>query len=449
MIRHPRAGHVLVVLALVSVVACFESGDDPAAPASPSFASTTIAGAVEVADEAVHLEDDDAEAAPSGSSDEVAPELPDRATQRETDEDVDGNLEAQAPLVDESVEVPSLGREENDPITVINPDKSEIDPAALEPGVVEPGPVNKLLLSGSYRPDIDIRFDAGETRAIVFGSVGLRRRQVYVLEAAAGQLLTASLHARPGVWLDVRLGDDVILSAAEETRRVEATLPSGGGWRVSVVSSSGESTDFALTVRVLSLERDPAPVGPSSEHGNVVYLTFDDGPHPANTPQVLDILARHDARATFFVIGSLVERHPDLFQRIVSEGHTVANHTWNHENLAGLSREEFDETISRTQEILGDHATPCLRPPYAATGEHTREWAAAHGLEVFLWTVSANDWLGLDAEAIADRIVGQVTDGSIVLMHDGGGNRPQTVLGLEIILDRLSGQGLRYEPLCR
>ena len=180
---------------------------------------------------------------------------------------------------------------------------------------------------------------------------------------------------------------------------------------MNVVSSGGESTDYELTIEVL-----PPETGP------VVYLTFDDGPHPSNTPQMLDILARHGARATFFVLGSLVERHPDLFQRIVSEGHTVANHTWNHENLARLSRAEFDKTISRTQEILGDHATPCLRPPYAATGTHTREWAADYGLEVFLWTVSANDWLGLNAWEIADRIVSQVTDGSIVLMHDGGGN---------------------------
>ena len=111
--------------------------------------------------------------------------------------------------------------------------------------------------------------------------------------------------------------------------------------------------------------------------------------------------------------------------------------------------EEFDRTISRTQEILGEHATPCLRPPYAATGKHTREWAAEHGLEVYLWSVSANDWLGLNAQEIADRIVSQVTDGSIVLMHDGGGNRPQTVRGLEMVLERLSDRGVRYEPLCR
>ena len=213
-----------------------------------------------------------------------------------------------------------------------------------------------------------------------------------------------------------------------------------------MVSSLDDFNDYALTLHVVP----PAPASTRSsiEPGSVVYLTFDDGPDPRNTPHILDILARYNARATFFVVGRLVAGYPDLFQRIISEGHTVANHTWNHENLAKLSREEFDRTISRTEEILGDHATPCLRPPYAATARHTRAWAAEHGLEVHLWSVSANDWEGLDGEAIADRILTRITDGSVVLMHDGGGNRAQTVRGLEIILEELAWHRLRYEPLC-
>ena len=190
------------------------------------------------------------------------------------------------------------------------------------------------------------------------------------------------------------------------------------------------------------------PLPPPTPSGPVVYLTLDDGPHPTYTPLMLDVLARHGARATFFVLGSLVERYPDMIGRIIDEGHTLANHTWNHENLGLLSREAFDKTVSRTQDALGDLATPCLRPPYGGTNSSTREWAAAHGLEVIMWTASANDWLDLDAEAIADRIVDGITDGAIILMHDGGGNRSRTVQGLEIALDRLSDRDLLYEPLC-
>ena len=307
-------------------------------------------------------------------------------------------------------------------------------------------PATDILLSGSYRPDMDVRLDGGEIHATVNGSVGPNRRQFYTFHAADGQSFIASVDARQGVWIELWLGDEVIVSEDEQSQRVETTLGRGGPWRV-VVSTGEGFHDYALTIRLIAPE--PKAGGSGLAAGDVVYLTFDDGPDPRNTPHILDILARHGARATFFVVGKLVERHPDLFRRIVSEGHTVANHTWNHENLARLSRQEFDETIGRTQEILGENATACMRPPYAATNRNTRPWAAEHGLEVHLWSVSANDWLGLDAEEIADRIVGQVTDGSVVLMHDGGGNRPETVRGLEIVLERLSGLRLRYEPLCR
>ena len=90
----------------------------------------------------------------------------------------------------------------------------------------------------------------------------------------------------------------------------------------------------------------------------VMYLTFDDGPHPVYTLQVLDVLARYNVKATFFVLGSEAELYPGTFQRILDRGHTVGNHTWNHEALAGIPREEFDDTIGRTQALLGrpDHS---------------------------------------------------------------------------------------------
>ena len=455
LIRSRRVGYVLAGLVLVLIVGCFDSADDGPRPVPDSSASTTVVEPIETAIEAAGPEGDTT-TLPNRESSERVSTSAERGTSDDIEDGVDGAVAPRNPGAEDVVRTPPPDPDEGEPPNTVRRPEPDIDTTASQPWVGAPGPANNVLLTGSYRPDIDVRFEDGEVRALVTGTIGFRRRQVYAVEAAEGQLFTAVLDAKPGIWLDVRLGDDVIISESEQEQRAEATLPTGGGWQVSVVSSDGELADYALTVRLLTPEPDPVPptrvsdpIRRAIEPGNVVYLTFDDGPHPANTPLVLDTLARHGARATFFVLGSLVERYPDLFQRIVSEGHTVANHTWNHENLAHLSREEFDETISRTQEILGDHATPCLRPPYAATGSRTREWAADHGLEVYLWTVSANDWLGLDAEAIADRIVGQVTDGSIVLMHDGGGNRTQTVRGLELVLDRLSGQGLQYEPLCR
>ncbi len=180
-----------------------------------------------------------------------------------------------------------------------------------------------------------------------------------------------------------------------------------------------------------------------------MYLTFDDGPHPVYTPQILDVLDRHGVQATFFVVGSLVEAYPGITQRIFDEGHTLGNHTWNHEALGGLTREEFDETVGRTQALLGDRGTACLRPPYASMDASTRSWAAEHGLTVVTWDFSPQDWLQLTAEVIAQRIMDYARDGVVILLHDGGGDRSPTVLGLDIALNELSTQGFRFSPLCR
>ena len=360
------------------------------------------------------------------------------------------------------VQVTLFDRAQDESFTVITQRKTlEIDLAGPEPAVqvVATEPIDDLPLPGPELPDIDVRFEPGAVIASVPGSIEFRQRQTYTLQAAAGQALTATLRAPIGIWVDVRLGDEVIASASERRQQVQATLPTAGPWQVTVVSTHSGPAEYELELEALPLGAQPAPTSTTSaptpqpastadRSGTVVFLTFDDGPNPTYTPQVLDILARHNARATFFVLGSLVQAYPDLVDRIVAEGHTVANHTWNHENLAGLPRSSFDDTIGRTQAALADHATPCMRPPYGSIDAFTREWAAAAGLDLVLWTVDTNDWRRPGPTVIADRIVGGATDRAIVLMHDGGGNRTQTVGGLEIALERLSGQGLRFDPIC-
>lgn len=203
----------------------------------------------------------------------------------------------------------------------------------------------------------------------------------------------------------------------------------------------------APTTTTAPVVQPPRPVAPVGG-GDAVYLTFDDGPHPVYTPQMLDVLARYGARATFFVVGRLAEAYPDLIERIADEGHTIANHTWNHEDLAPLSQASFDETIGRTQDVLGDLATPCLRPPYGSVGDSTRQWAASHGLALVLWDSSPQDWLGPPATEIADHIVAWARPGAVLLMHDGGGNRSATVAGLDMALERLADRDLSFEPVC-
>ena len=360
------------------------------------------------------------------------------------------------------IEVSLFDRADDEPFTVISRHTTlEIDLSEPLPSVrvTSTEPILDLPLPGLERPEVEVRFDAGAVSATESGSIDFRERQTFIVQAAAGQAFTAALEAPLGVWLDVRLDDHVVVSAAERSQSVEVELPVSGPWRATVVSYHAGQAQFELTVEALPSGTDllaprPTPtvrpaVQPVGQPGDVVYLTFDDGPHPVYTPQVLDVLARHGARATFFVTGSQAEAHPDLIRRIAAEGHTLGNHTWNHEDLAGLSRASFDETISRTQAVLADLAAPCLRPPYGSVDALTREWASSHGLSVMMWDASPKDWLRPPAAEIADYIVQWARPGVVMLLHDGGGDRSRTVQGLDMALERLSGEGLEYVPLCR
>lgn len=190
------------------------------------------------------------------------------------------------------------------------------------------------------------------------------------------------------------------------------------------------------------LERDTAPV---------VYLTFDDGPHPVYTPKVLDVLAQYDVRATFFVVGKMVSWFPEVTRRIVSEGHSIQLHSWNHDNLTRLSHEDFGKDSNRTQAVLGKTVgmrATCLRPPYGAINAQVREWASEINLEVSLWDVAGSDWTDISAEEIARSVMRGVRSGTVVLLHDGGGHRQRTVAALEMILPDLIGEGYRFELMC-
>jgi peptidoglycan/xylan/chitin deacetylase (PgdA/CDA1 family) len=181
----------------------------------------------------------------------------------------------------------------------------------------------------------------------------------------------------------------------------------------------------------------------------VIHLTFDDGPDPTWTPEVLRVLARYNARATFFAVGRYAEVYPQLIQAAVAAGHTVGNHTYSHWSLVGLSREQFSREVLRAEEALGGYGVKCLRPPYGHTDANTRAYAAELGYSVVMWTIDPYDWQQPGASVIASRVVSRAYPGAVVLFHDGGGNRAQTVAALESVLFQLSQQGYRFEPVCR
>ena len=195
--------------------------------------------------------------------------------------------------------------------------------------------------------------------------------------------------------------------------------------------------------------------GAGDEHQ--VAITFDDGPDPEWTPQVLDILKKANAKAAFFVVGVNAEKYPALVRRIVNEGHEIGNHTYYHPNLALAWPEHVRLELNATQlliETITGRATTLFRPPYAADTQPSQmselmplQIAQELSYLVVLENIDPQDWAKPGADIILQRVKQQRRDGSIILLHDAGGDRSQTVEALPKILDWLHTRGDTIVPL--
>jgi len=184
----------------------------------------------------------------------------------------------------------------------------------------------------------------------------------------------------------------------------------------------------------------------------VVALTFDDGPNPPYTEQMLDVLKEYHVPATFFVIGHNVEKHPELVKRIAAEGHQLGNHTYHHIDLLKADRKVIADEIDRTNRAIfaASGITPHLvRPPHGFRDPVVMEMMAERGLKVVEWSVMSRDWLNPGVDTIVERTVSKVKNGSIILLHDGDGiasqdSRAQTIEATRHIIEILSTRGYKF-----
>ncbi|MBF2073118.1 MAG: polysaccharide deacetylase family protein [Synechococcales cyanobacterium C42_A2020_086] len=177
----------------------------------------------------------------------------------------------------------------------------------------------------------------------------------------------------------------------------------------------------------------------------VIALTFDDGPRPETTPQVLDILKQYNVKATFFLLGANVQQFPELSRRIVDEGHAVGNHTWNHvvENASSAdASHEIDDTTQLIADITGAK-TSLFRPPDGRLDSKLVDYAKQRRYAVTLWSVESQDAL-VSAPLVLDNVLRNAQPGRIVSLHDGGGNRAATVQALPQLITALQQQGYRF-----
>jgi peptidoglycan/xylan/chitin deacetylase (PgdA/CDA1 family) len=180
----------------------------------------------------------------------------------------------------------------------------------------------------------------------------------------------------------------------------------------------------------------------------VAALTFDDGPDPEYTPRLLDVLRRHQAKATFFMLGAHAQQLPELVRQVVAEGHAVANHSWDHRVFPELNSRQRRQQLAACQRALGPRALRMFRPPKGkqTLGSRFDLWLARY--TVVGWSVGAEDWLDRTEQWMAHRMQEKLAPGCIICLHDalvdpmwdGGNDRSRTIAAVDLLLTATSSR---------
>ena len=221
---------------------------------------------------------------------------------------------------------------------------------------------------------------------------------------------------------------------------------------------------FAILSFSLGLEAEPTPAKRSATRetratpeepgitfnsvhvdGPYIAMTFDDGPSATLTPKLLDLLAAHHIKATFFVIGENVAEHPEIVARAAQEGHEIANHSWSHPNFGKMSDENVRRQLQQTDDAIknatGKRPT-LLRPPYGSITAREKRWIHDEfGYEIILWDVDPYDWKRPGPAVVRARILKETRPGSIVLSHD---IHPGTIEAMPSTFDELEAKGFKF-----
>jgi peptidoglycan-N-acetylglucosamine deacetylase len=183
-----------------------------------------------------------------------------------------------------------------------------------------------------------------------------------------------------------------------------------------------------------------------------IALTYDDGPNDPHTLQLLDVLQRHDVRATFFLIGRYVQQRPDIVRDLVKANHAVGNHTFTHPHLIVVSpqdtRSQLQTCQDAVQEVTGE-SPRLFRPPFGGRRPATLRIVRSLGMEPVMWNVSSWDWKTPPAEKIVRTCMRQMRGGDVILMHDGshvalGADRSQTVIATDRLIERYKQEGYEF-----
>jgi peptidoglycan-N-acetylglucosamine deacetylase len=215
----------------------------------------------------------------------------------------------------------------------------------------------------------------------------------------------------------------------------------------SPAASAARTRTQARTQAGVTADTARQPLYYVDDGPQVIALTIDDGPSPLYTPQVLRILDKYHIQATFSMVGKNVGYYPEVAREVAAAGHTIINHTWDHANLTTLSTAKQQSEISRATAAIATAAgtePTMFRAPYGAWSKATLAYCASAGLTPLDWSVDPRDWARPGVKEIVKTIMKTTRTGSIILEHDGGGDRSQTVAALQQVIPRLLGEGYRF-----
>jgi len=186
-------------------------------------------------------------------------------------------------------------------------------------------------------------------------------------------------------------------------------------------------------------------------------LTYDDGPNDPHTLRLLDVLARHNVQATFFLIGRYVQQRPDIVRALINAGHMIGNHTFTHPLLtfkrAAEVRQELTACRDAIQDAIGNHSN-LFRPPFGGRRPAVLRIAHELGLEPVMWNVTGYDWNAPPAGVIERKVIQQMRGGDVILLHDGGhkemgADRSQTVVATDHLISRYKSEGYEFATVQR
>lgn len=178
-----------------------------------------------------------------------------------------------------------------------------------------------------------------------------------------------------------------------------------------------------------------------------IALTFDDGPHPGRTPEILNVLNKFNVKATFFLIGQNIEYYPETFKKIISEGHEIGNHTFSHKPLNKCSDDTLKTEIESFDKVVSEFnckKTSIIRPPGGLYNDALKKYATENDYSIVLWSIDTMDWSHKSVDDIVDNILLNTNSGDIILMHDFISGQSSTPKALEIVIPILLERGFEF-----